>query len=327
MLAASANQADSDSLDERRRAADQSHLFKTLLPRFREIKTPGDVTLVMFHVGKGLSLKQARDMTRWADSERLDFVCGRDNFAADGASRSCYVLTDNEQARGHFASLAAKAGRCLGSWSLAAGISPETLTVGHATRWMFALFDLALAERLPIEAKRYFLHPTAATQSGLRSIYAFHPAKSDTDRQRLEEEIRAAEELGFHSDLQDAVETSCYAIKYLATAASDVQELPAGPATAPVASDDADLSLASTLAATLAVVQVGAPDLKADIDFARDDSRPVPERLETVFRRNTHYHHWTQEALAKLCCCSRSSIWKAIRDSEFLQKCRRRDDR
>ena len=84
--------------------------------------------------------------------------------------------------------------------------------------------------------------------------------------------------------------------------------------------------LQAALAATLAAVQVGAPDLGDDMAFARDTSRPVRERLEELMRRNRQYHGWTITALAKLCLCTHQAVSKEVKKSEVLQKCMGRQD-
>jgi len=102
-------------------------------------------------------------------------------------------------------------------------------------------------------------------------------------------------------------------------------------ATATVESNEAgdDNSLAKTLAATMAVVQVGAPGLKDDIDFARDTSLTTEKRLEQLFKRDRKYIGWTRKALGDFLLVKPQAISNAIRRSNtlksFLNKHRAKD--
>ena len=77
-----------------------------------------------------------------------------------------------------------------------------------------------------------------------------------------------------------------------------------------------------TLALTLAVVQMLAPDYAEEIQIARDESRILQDRLEELFRRDRRFHGWSYTRLGKFCGESRQAITKAIKKSEILTACR-----
>lgn len=171
----------------------QIALLETLLPRFHEIQTPPDVSLVLFHHAAELTPQEARAATRYGGGDLLKDGCGIHGFGSDNATRTCHIVTANRPARHRFLALADEAGRLLGQWATVAGIDPATAGAGGAMAWQFALFELAWAGRLPMGADCY-----------------------DIGGQ------------GFYSELRDAVRASCYAVEYLAGIDAG-PELAAGP--------------------------------------------------------------------------------------------------
>lgn len=159
-------------------------LTETLLPRFRSLRTPPDIGLFLLQHGRHLNTDQARKLL----PKPLAKGSFRDGFGVhgygpDGATRRCYIQTENRAARNGFAALASEAGALLGPWAIPLGIDAETVAQDGAMAWTFALFELAWQGRLPMKADRFALGDG-----------------------------------GFFSMMQDAARASVYAIEYLAAA-------------------------------------------------------------------------------------------------------------
>lgn len=87
---------------------------------------------------------------------------------------------------------------------------------------------------------------------------------------------------------------------------------------------EGESGIAATLAATLAAVQVGAPDLADEIKLARNQDIPLVDRLAELFRRFPRFRTTSNANLGRLCNVSREAIRKTIKNSEALQKARDR---
>ena len=197
-------------------AADaKAALRRVLRPRFDSLG--GELTAVLLDYSKKLGADQAKqECPLISPSDRL----AGGIYGDDGRIRLFALRCDDKHLKTTFMRLAEEAGNCLGIWAADFGI--ETATIGErygSTRWIYALFDLALRRRpgFPMDAEQ-IVYGNMRIFFALMRLRISQPEEQEANR--LKEEIQQLASLGWYAQLNDLCRASLYAIDLLTSNAS-----------------------------------------------------------------------------------------------------------
>ncbi len=119
--------------------------------------------------------------------------------------RTCYRLSQDDDAWTQYVTLATEAGGCVKDWTTGHGISSDTIATHYdGFRWLYGLFDLAWAghDQFPMHSERVYLLRDRLTDAALQKAFYESCYRVNTKKKR-DAFIRKAKEVGIDIDPQN----------------------------------------------------------------------------------------------------------------------------
>ena len=124
--------------------------------------------------------------------------------------RSLFIRESHRHNWQEFKPIAETAGQCLGDWSLKFGVTRETLLCKDPdTRWLYSLFDLAWAGRIPVQAKK------GAIDIGRWALVHVAKVNGEVEPKEADQQLNAILNEAFNCEIANVVPASRYACEVL----------------------------------------------------------------------------------------------------------------